>query len=103
MRYLLIRNVEVFQDLGPYHIETNLICKGNKWTGFYIIVTTVMKELRLLATEIYKSVTVRKQYFMEDYFQFKRISYKDVILFLLFNSFPSFSYFTHFRAISVLL
>ena len=31
---------------GPYHIETSpLICWANLWTGFYMIGTTVMKEL----------------------------------------------------------
>ena len=31
---------------GRYHIETSpLICKANQWTGFYMITTSVMKEL----------------------------------------------------------
>ena len=36
-------------DGGPYHIENSLsICKANQWTGFYMIETSVMKELRTL-------------------------------------------------------
>ena len=32
--------------LGPYRIETSpLIWRANQWTGFYIIETSVMKEL----------------------------------------------------------
>ena len=35
-----------FHDGGPYHIETSqLICRANEWTGFYMIRTFVMKEL----------------------------------------------------------
>ena len=31
---------------GPNHIETNpLICSANQWIGFYMIETSVMKEL----------------------------------------------------------
>ena len=40
---------ELFHDRGPYHIETSrLICTANRLTGFYMIVTSVMKELSLL-------------------------------------------------------
>ena len=36
----------LFHDGGPYHIETSpLICIANEWTGFYMIGTTIMKEL----------------------------------------------------------
>ena len=32
---------------GPYHIETSpVICSANQWTGFYMIGTSVMKELK---------------------------------------------------------
>ena len=32
---------------GPYHIETSLlICRTNEWTGFYMIATSVIKELK---------------------------------------------------------
>ena len=35
-------------DGGPYHIETTpLIRRANKWFGFCMIGTSVMKELRL--------------------------------------------------------
>ena len=31
-------------DGGHYHIETNpLICYANRWSGFYMIETTIMK------------------------------------------------------------
>ena len=31
----------------PNHIETSpLICRANKWTGFYMIVNIVMKEIK---------------------------------------------------------
>ena len=37
----------LFHDRGPYYIETSiLICKTNKWTGFYMIGTSFMKELK---------------------------------------------------------
>ena len=36
-----------FHDGGSYHIETSpLICRANEWTGFYMIGTSAMKELR---------------------------------------------------------
>ena len=36
----------LFHDGGPHYVETSpLICSGNQWTGFYWIVTFVMKEL----------------------------------------------------------
>ena len=38
--------IQLFRDGGPYHIETSpLVCKANQWTGFYIIGTSVLKEL----------------------------------------------------------
>ena len=37
---------QLFHDGGCYHIETSpLICKANQWTGFYMIGSSVMKEL----------------------------------------------------------
>ena len=37
---------EQINDGGPYHIETSpLICKANQWAGFYMIGTSVIKEL----------------------------------------------------------
>ena len=38
---------ELFHDECSYYIETNpLISRVNQWTGFYMIGTSVMKELR---------------------------------------------------------
>ena len=40
-------DTKLFQDRGPYHIETSpLICCVNQWTGLYMIKTTVMEELK---------------------------------------------------------
>ena len=39
---------------GPYHIETKtspLICSANRWTGFYMIVISVMKKLKNTSTK----------------------------------------------------
>ena len=37
-------------DGGPYHTETSpLICSANRWTSFYMIGTSVMKDLKNLA------------------------------------------------------
>ena len=37
----------MFHDKGPCRIETSpLICSANQWNGFYLIGTSVMKELR---------------------------------------------------------
>ena len=42
---------KLFHDKGLCHIETSpLICFVNQWTGFYMIETTVMKELNGLKT-----------------------------------------------------
>ena len=39
----------LFHDGEHYHIETSpLICFVNQWTGFYMITTSVMKELILI-------------------------------------------------------
>ena len=36
----------LFHDRGRYHIETSpLICSANQWTGFCMIMASVMKEL----------------------------------------------------------
>ena len=36
----------IFHDGGPYHIEASpLVCPPNQWTDFYIIRTSVVKEL----------------------------------------------------------
>ena len=40
----------LFHDRGPFHIETGpLICSANEWTGFYMIGTSVLKELKYLS------------------------------------------------------
>ena len=37
---------KLFHGGGPYYVETNpLICSADQWTGFYMIRTSVMKEL----------------------------------------------------------
>ena len=36
-----------FYDGGPYRTKTSpLIFRANEWTGFYIIETSIMKELK---------------------------------------------------------
>ena len=48
-----IRSVYLFDDVGPYHIETStLICSANQWTGFYMRGTSVMKELDIMSLQI---------------------------------------------------
>ena len=48
---------QLFHDEGPYHIETSpLSCRVNQWTGFYMIRTSVMKELKR-----YQSTVLRKR------------------------------------------
>ena len=45
VKYTIIEH-EFFHDGGPYRIETSpLICSANRWTGFCMIGTAVMKEL----------------------------------------------------------
>ena len=40
----------VLHEEGPYHTETSpLFCSANQWTGFYLIGTFVMKELKAAA------------------------------------------------------
>ena len=37
-----------FHDGGPHHIETSpLICSPKQWTGFYMIGTFIMNELKV--------------------------------------------------------
>ena len=39
---------QLFHDGGGYHIEKSpLICTANQWTGFYMIGTSVKKELKV--------------------------------------------------------
>ena len=47
--------VKLFLDRGPYHTETSpLICRASQWTGFNIIGTSVMKELKLGSCACFK-------------------------------------------------
>ena len=40
-------NINFFYDGSPYHIETSpLNCKANQWTGFFMIGTSIIKELK---------------------------------------------------------
>ena len=42
--------VSLFYDGDPYHTETSpMNCSANQWTGFYLIGTSVMKELTYLS------------------------------------------------------
>ena len=41
---------QLFHAGGPYHIEISpLICRINQWAGFYMVGTSVMKDLTKLA------------------------------------------------------
>ena len=42
----LVTTVLTLYNGGPYPTETSqVICRANQWTGFYMIGTSVMKEL----------------------------------------------------------
>ena len=46
---------ELFHDGGPYHIKTNpLFCSANQWSGFYMIGTSVTKDLNKIVKELEK-------------------------------------------------
>ena len=46
-RVLRISNLYLFHNGGPYHIETRtMIYMPNKWTGFYMIETFALEELK---------------------------------------------------------
>ena len=48
---LLPKKTRVFNDGNPYHVETSpVICRSNEGTGFYMIGTSVMKELMQLSS-----------------------------------------------------
>ena len=48
LRYFMLTLLNSFMTGGPYHTETSpLICTANQWTGFYMIRTSIMKELLL--------------------------------------------------------
>ena len=47
MKFKKVKYTELFLGERPYHTEISpLICRANKWTGFYMIGTSVMKEFR---------------------------------------------------------
>ena len=51
LKVLKITLLAFFHDGGPYHTETSpLIRRANQWTGFYMIGTSVMKELKVVST-----------------------------------------------------
>ena len=48
---------QLLHDGGPYHIATTpMIYGANQWTGFYMIGTSVMKELTLINPGVSKVV-----------------------------------------------
>ena len=50
-----ISKQKVFHDGDPYYIETTpLIFTANQWTDFYMIGTSVMKELKAKTTVRHK-------------------------------------------------
>ena len=50
---------ELVHDGGLYHIEISpLVCSANHWTGFYMIRTSVMKELKENIREAWQSSTL---------------------------------------------
>ena len=50
-----------FHDGGPYHIQTSpLVCRANQWTGFNMIWTSVMKELKTMSFNESVSTYLRK-------------------------------------------
>ena len=52
---IVLKLFEVFHDEGPYHIETSpLTSSTNKWTDFYLITTSVMKEFELRGPTFWK-------------------------------------------------
>ena len=49
-----VRKEQTFDDGDPYYTETSaLICRENKWTGFYMRGTSVMKELMLCYLHVF--------------------------------------------------
>ena len=54
--YFLNQSLLVHEG-GPYHMEVSpLICSANQWTGFYMIGTSVFKELILESIEINQDI-----------------------------------------------
>ena len=49
----------LFYDEGRYHIGTSpLICRVNQWTGFFMIGTSVMKELTIIGWALFPTRTI---------------------------------------------
>ena len=45
----VFRACSLFYDRSPYHLETSpLTCRANQWTVFYMIGTSIMKELNIV-------------------------------------------------------
>ena len=41
--------LQLVHDRCTYHMETSLlICRANQWAGFYMVGTSIMKELMLV-------------------------------------------------------
>ena len=56
-----LSKINSFHDGDPYHIETSpLIYRVNQCTGFYIISTSVMKELMLDIPDLPQDVPSRQ-------------------------------------------
>ena len=58
----ILKTFKSFHDGGRYRIETSpLICSAKRLTGFYMITTSVMKELRLTTVKILKRIKLSKR------------------------------------------
>ena len=52
----------LFHDRGRYHTETSpLVCRANQWTGFYMTMASVMKELKAKESESSKIIKTEHQ------------------------------------------
>ena len=72
----LSSNTSLTYDAGPYHIETSpLIRRANPWTGFYMIGTSIMKELKPLFIFVKISISGIRLYCMHPWYYFKYTIY----------------------------
>ena len=56
----ILRILLLFHDRGRYHIEaTPLICRANQLTGFYMITTSIIKELKNVSENFLYQAPVR--------------------------------------------
>ena len=47
MKDILVGQNQLFHEGDPYHIETSLLIRtADQWTGFYMMGTSIMKELK---------------------------------------------------------